>query len=212
MDKIMRMNTVTSTIENGFVYLPEKAPWLAQYIHELVTFPKGKHDDQADSTSQALNWLKTRLLEPGIVTYYREEAINNWRKGRVRWEQLLPGRRSTSSTTPLRDREQAESGKTNWGWVARPNSRSVSESGFMIWVTHSRAMFARGWGETNARLLLALCVSWLFARATNELEAERPKTQSERNVLNILLSHPRESRARMGHPQLGILSGNPWSF
>ena len=91
MDKIMRMNTVTSTIENGFVYLPEKAPWLAQYLHELVTFPKGKHDDQADSTSQALNWLKTRLLEPGILTYYREQAINNWRKGHVRWEQLLPG-------------------------------------------------------------------------------------------------------------------------
>ncbi|HEU5231639.1 MAG TPA: phage terminase large subunit [Terriglobales bacterium] len=74
MDKITRMNTVTSTIENGFVYLPEKAPWLAQYIHELVTFPYGKHDDQADSTSQALNWLKTRLWESGIQTYYREEA------------------------------------------------------------------------------------------------------------------------------------------
>ncbi len=73
-DKVTRMNTVTSTIENGFVYLPEKAPWLAQYIHELVTFPNGKHNDQADSTSQALNWLKTRLWESGIQTYYREEA------------------------------------------------------------------------------------------------------------------------------------------
>jgi predicted phage terminase large subunit-like protein len=49
-DKTMRMHTVTSTIKNGFVYLPEKAPWLAQYVHELATFPNGKHDDQADST------------------------------------------------------------------------------------------------------------------------------------------------------------------
>ena len=90
IDKITRMNTVTSTIENGFVYLPEKAPWLAQYIHELVTFPKGKHDDQADSTSQALNWLKTRLWEPGIITYYRWEVIDMWRKGQIRWENLSP--------------------------------------------------------------------------------------------------------------------------
>jgi predicted phage terminase large subunit-like protein len=70
-DKIMRMHTVTSTIKNGFVYLPEKAPWLGQYVHELATFPNGKHDDQADSTSQALDWMKSFLFEPPIVQYYR---------------------------------------------------------------------------------------------------------------------------------------------
>jgi predicted phage terminase large subunit-like protein len=74
LEKVMRLLTVTSMIENGFVYLPEKASWLAQYIHELVTFPNGKHDDQTDSTSQALNWVKGRLWEPGILQYYREQA------------------------------------------------------------------------------------------------------------------------------------------
>jgi predicted phage terminase large subunit-like protein len=34
MDKIMRLNSVTSTIENGFVYLPERAEWLACYLQE----------------------------------------------------------------------------------------------------------------------------------------------------------------------------------
>ena len=58
MKKIMRMHSVTSTMENGFVYLPEKAHWLADYLHELTTFPKGKFDDQCDSTSQALIGLK----------------------------------------------------------------------------------------------------------------------------------------------------------
>jgi predicted phage terminase large subunit-like protein len=58
MDKIMRMHSVTSTIENGFVHVPDKAFWLAEYLHELVTFPKGKNDDQVDSTSQALDWFK----------------------------------------------------------------------------------------------------------------------------------------------------------
>jgi hypothetical protein len=57
-DKITRMNYVTSTLENGFVHLPDKAGWLAEYLHELTTFPKGKNDDQADSTSQALDWFK----------------------------------------------------------------------------------------------------------------------------------------------------------
>jgi predicted phage terminase large subunit-like protein len=66
MDKIMRMHSVTSTIENGFVHLPEKAPWLCEYLHELAIFPKGKYDDQADSTSQALEWFKQQYMTPRV--------------------------------------------------------------------------------------------------------------------------------------------------
>ena len=36
-DKIMRFNAQTATIENGFVYLPQQASWLAEYIHEITT-------------------------------------------------------------------------------------------------------------------------------------------------------------------------------
>jgi predicted phage terminase large subunit-like protein len=57
-DKIMRLHSVTSTIENGFVHLPDQADWLDEYRHELATFPKGRFDDQCDSTSQALDWVK----------------------------------------------------------------------------------------------------------------------------------------------------------
>jgi predicted phage terminase large subunit-like protein len=75
MDKIMRLHTVSSTIENGFVHLPEKAEWLSEYLHELTTFPKGKHDDQSDSTSQALDWIRQGYWGPGmgIFNYYRIE-------------------------------------------------------------------------------------------------------------------------------------------
>jgi predicted phage terminase large subunit-like protein len=75
MDKVMRLSTVTSTIENGFVHLPEKAPWLAEYLHELSTFPKGKNDDQADSTSQALDWFKNNSTRGtlGLLDYLKEE-------------------------------------------------------------------------------------------------------------------------------------------
>jgi predicted phage terminase large subunit-like protein len=70
-DKIMRMHAQTAMIENGFVHLPERAPWLAPYLHELTAFPNGKHDDQVDSTAQMLDWFKGASREPGILGYYR---------------------------------------------------------------------------------------------------------------------------------------------
>jgi predicted phage terminase large subunit-like protein len=75
MDKTMRMHTVTSTIENGFVHLPDKAAWLNDYLHELTIFPKGKYDDQADSTSQALDWFKTKSAHGvyGLYEYMKLE-------------------------------------------------------------------------------------------------------------------------------------------
>ena len=74
MDKVMRMHSVTSTIENGFVYLPDKAEWLAEYMHEMTTFPKGKHDDQVDSTSQALDWVRSCNHCFGLIEYYKQIA------------------------------------------------------------------------------------------------------------------------------------------
>ena len=76
MGKIMRMYSVTSTIENGFIHIPEKAAWLGEYMHELSSFPKGKYNDQIDSTSQALNWFKQggRVFPYGYFDYLQQEA------------------------------------------------------------------------------------------------------------------------------------------
>jgi predicted phage terminase large subunit-like protein len=70
MDKLMRLHSSSSVIENGFVYLPENADWLAPYLHELTTFPNGKHDDQADSTSQALDWYKQGHIGNGMGMFH----------------------------------------------------------------------------------------------------------------------------------------------
>jgi predicted phage terminase large subunit-like protein len=72
-DKIMRMYNVTPTIEGGFVHLPKEAGWLGLYLHELAVFPKGKYDDQVDSTSQALGWMGGGRWKNGmgIFEYYR---------------------------------------------------------------------------------------------------------------------------------------------
>ena len=79
-DKVMRMHAQTATIENGFVHLPQAAPWLAEYLHELAVFPHGRYDDQVDSTAQFLDWFKLSGREDGIYTYYRLRAAELRRK------------------------------------------------------------------------------------------------------------------------------------
>ncbi len=79
-DKVMRMHAQTATIENGFVHLPQAAPWLAAYLHELAVFPNGRFDDQVDSTAQFLDWFKTSAREDGIYAYYRMLAEERRRK------------------------------------------------------------------------------------------------------------------------------------
>jgi predicted phage terminase large subunit-like protein len=82
MDKVMRMHSVSSTIENGFVYLPTEADWLAPYLHELTSFPAGKYDDQADSTSQALDWAKQFPSRLSLEEFQRRQLM--------RWKLSLP--------------------------------------------------------------------------------------------------------------------------
>jgi hypothetical protein len=67
----MRLNAQTGAMKGGFVHLPREAHWLADYLHELVTFPRGRYDDQVDSTAQALAWLKQSQSTTGIIEYYR---------------------------------------------------------------------------------------------------------------------------------------------
>ena len=78
-EKTMRMHAQTGVIENGFVHIPEAAPWLAEYLHELTVFPNGKHDDQVDSTAQFLDWFR----RPCPVQRYIEtmQIVERVRKG-----------------------------------------------------------------------------------------------------------------------------------
>ena len=59
-DKEARLLAQSARFEAGQVHLPRDAPWLATYMEELLAFPNGRHDDQVDSTSQALYWLTAR--------------------------------------------------------------------------------------------------------------------------------------------------------
>jgi predicted phage terminase large subunit-like protein len=114
IDKIMRLHAQTAMIENGFVYIPETAPWLDEYLHEITVFPRGKHDDQVDSTAQFLDWFKMPMPHWGIYEATRQRALELeqqrkpqpvktvWAIGSMEWraEQEKAGRTAASALEP----------------------------------------------------------------------------------------------------------------
>ncbi len=75
VDKLARMQAKSVMFETGKVFLPRDAPWLATYLDELLGFPNRRHDDQVDSTSQALDWFQLRFasdITPEVREYQRK--------------------------------------------------------------------------------------------------------------------------------------------
>lgn len=61
--KTARAYSVSPLFEAGNVFLPpmdEEHPWVKRYVDELLAFPNAEHDDQVDSTTQALDTLVSR--------------------------------------------------------------------------------------------------------------------------------------------------------
>jgi len=92
-NKVMRAHAQTATIENGFVHLPQHAHWRAEFVHEITTFPGGKHDDQVDALAQALDWIHRCTPMDGCVEFYKDLAKN---RGRITPEMLGKPARSKS--------------------------------------------------------------------------------------------------------------------
>jgi predicted phage terminase large subunit-like protein len=60
-DKQARAYSATPLMADARFFVPEYAPWLGEYISELVTFPNYGHDDQIDVTSSAVS-LADRMV------------------------------------------------------------------------------------------------------------------------------------------------------
>ncbi len=61
-DKVIRALPAAARMEAGTIYFLKGAAWLADYEDELTTFNKGKHDDQVDVTSYAVQCLVSDLF------------------------------------------------------------------------------------------------------------------------------------------------------
>jgi predicted phage terminase large subunit-like protein len=77
-NKVSRAESASDALESGNCFLPGYGPpWqpaydekrtpasVAGFIHNAAVFPNSKHDDDVDSFSQAMNWLRSRSMRPG---------------------------------------------------------------------------------------------------------------------------------------------------
>jgi len=55
-----------------------------EYLHELTNFPHAKYDDQADSTSQGLDWFKQSNTKGvlGLNEFFKQETARLRAAGR----------------------------------------------------------------------------------------------------------------------------------
>jgi predicted phage terminase large subunit-like protein len=60
-DKVLRAEAHSVAIEQGQLLLLRDAKWLDALRQEIRNFPRG-HDDQVDSISQFLAWVRTRIV------------------------------------------------------------------------------------------------------------------------------------------------------
>lgn len=73
-DKVTRAYAVTPIIESKRVFLPEGAPWVPSFIDNHGAFPNAKHDDDVDSTTQALNYLARGGGNMGMFEFIKQQA------------------------------------------------------------------------------------------------------------------------------------------
>lgn len=72
-DKVTRANAAAPTWEAGRIWLPEDAPWTADFLAELYAFPRGKNDDQVDVLTQLIKYAVIGGgAGMGILGYIRE--------------------------------------------------------------------------------------------------------------------------------------------
>lgn len=67
MNKVVRAHSVQALIEQGKVFIPDNAPWIADFINEHAEFPNGKHDDIVDTTGFALQHLGPMVVKRNLI-------------------------------------------------------------------------------------------------------------------------------------------------
>ena len=60
------------------MFFPKNAPWLDELKAELLGFPNTKNDDQVDSITQALIWIKKRRQHeiPIVMPFFASRPRN----------------------------------------------------------------------------------------------------------------------------------------
>ena len=81
--KVARAHAVAAQVESENVYLPHPATalWVEDFLEEATVFPHGRHDDQVDAMTQALNRLRgtgMRAVVPESQFVVQPFEIPDW--------------------------------------------------------------------------------------------------------------------------------------
>lgn len=87
-DKVTRSIPAQVRMQAGQIWFPEQASWLGEFEHELVSFPRGTHDDQVDCLSYAAAEVQRFGVGPGPSG--QESAVQR-RSERESFEAMLRG-------------------------------------------------------------------------------------------------------------------------
>src|SRR5262249_32098605 len=82
-DKQARAHSVSPLVESGRVFVPDQAPWLAEFLDEMTSFPSAPHDDCVDAATQALAYLREHcyqkpelIVTRGTAPWHRSQDPN----------------------------------------------------------------------------------------------------------------------------------------
>lgn len=83
-DKAVRAQSIRARMAMQGLHVPRDAPWLSDFISELMSFPVGVHDDQVDAlglVGQLMDRMamgerpQAEKLKPGLVGRYLEDGV-----------------------------------------------------------------------------------------------------------------------------------------
>jgi len=78
-DKAIRAQSIRGRMAMQGLHVHKDAPWLSDFISELMSFPVGVHDDQVD----ALGLVGQLMDRIGMGDAPKEQAVKKWRDSRV---------------------------------------------------------------------------------------------------------------------------------
>lgn len=76
-DKVTRSLVIAARYESGKVWHREEGPWLTDYEDELLSFPRGKNDDQVDTASIAGEVVHDYISDGGKAWSANPESLQN---------------------------------------------------------------------------------------------------------------------------------------
>lgn len=79
-----RVAAISAIVEERRVYLPRDTDWVPPFLNELLGFPRARYDDQVDSFTLFLNWMRQRPGQTLVIGDSGRISFRRQRPNRLR--------------------------------------------------------------------------------------------------------------------------------